>query len=81
MKTSSPVQRLLQVSTAAKDLIEKGLREQELDVSALLEQDWPEVMEAEAKKKVFPNVPITWEEPKGLWSSKDNILSEIFAFA
>ena len=70
-----------QVSQAAKDLLEKGLREQELDVSALLEQDWLEVFEAEVKKKVFPNVPLNWEKPDGLKMAKDDILSEIFAIA
>ena len=72
---------LPQVSQAAKDLLEKGLREQELDVSALLEADWADVMDMETKKKVFPNVPTTWEEPQGLRPPKDDVLSEIFAFA
>ena len=50
---------LPQVSTTAKELIEKGLRENELDVSALLEKK--EMFEKETKKKVFANVPINCE--------------------
>lgn len=69
---------LPQVRTAAKDFLEKGLREQEMDVSALLETSWSEMMELETKKKVFPNVPINWEIPNGLLMAKDDILSEIF---
>ena len=72
---------LPQVSQAAKELMEKGLREQELDISPMLETDWMEAMETEGKKKVFPNVPINWEEPDGLKPSKDNLLLEIFSFA
>ena len=68
------------VSSAAKELMEKGLREQELDISSMLEVDWVEAMEAEAKKKVFPNVPINWEEPDGLIPRKESFL-EIFSFA
>jgi len=68
------------VSSAAKELMEKGLREQELDISSMLEVDWVEAMEAEAKKKVFPNVPINWEEPDGLKPRKESFL-EIFSFA
>lgn len=72
---------LPQVSTAAKDLIEKGLRQQELDVSSMLEMDWSDVMEIETKKKVFPNVPTNWEKPDGLKMIKDDIVWQIFAFA
>lgn len=72
---------LPQVSQAAKELMEKGLREQELDIAPMLETDWMEAMETEAKKKVFPNVPINWEEPNGLKPPKDNLLLEIFSFA
>ena len=71
---------LPQVSQAAKELMEKGLREQELDIAPMLETDWMEAMETEAKKKVFPNVPINWEEPNGLKPPKDNLLLEIFSF-
>ena len=60
--------------------MEKGLREQELDISSMLEVDWVETMEAEVKKKVFPNVPINWEEPDGLKPRKESFL-EIFSFA
>jgi len=69
------------VSTAAKDLIEKGVKERELDISALLETDWSDLMDTETKKKIFPNVPINWEQPNGLKMAKGDILSEIFAFA
>eukprot|EP00092_Neocalanus_flemingeri_P008296 GFUD01008943.1.p1 GENE.GFUD01008943.1~~GFUD01008943.1.p1 ORF type:complete len:538 (-),score=176.06 GFUD01008943.1:19-1632(-) len=72
---------LPQVSTAAKDLIEKGVRENELDVSALLETTWQEMFEKETKKKVFANVPTNWEAPDGLKMSKDDIWSQIFEIA
>jgi len=67
-----------QVSTAAKELIEKGVREQELDISAVLETTWIDLFEKETKKKVFPNVPINWEQPDGLKFAKDDLLSQIF---
>jgi len=72
---------LPQVSTAAKELVEKGLRENELDVSALLETTWQEMFEKETKKKVFANVPINWEAPDGAKMAKDDIWSQIFEVA
>jgi len=72
---------LPQVSTAAKELIEKGLREKELDVSALLETTWQEMYEKETKKKVFANVPVNWEAPIGVKMSKDDVWSQIFEIA
>jgi len=72
---------LPQVSAAAKELIEKGLREKELDVSALLETTWQEMFEKETKKKVFANVPLNWEEPIGIKMAKDDIWSQIFEIA
>jgi len=72
---------LPQVSTAAKELIEKGVRENELDVSALLETTWQEMFEKETKKKVFANVPINWEAPEGIKMAKDDIWSQIFDLA
>jgi len=72
---------LPQVSTAAKELIEKGLREKELDVSALLETTWQEMFEKETKKKIFANVPINWEAPEGVKMAKDDMWSQIFEIA
>merc|ERR1712098_609026 len=72
---------LPQVSTAAKELIEKGVREKELDVSALLETTWQEMFEKEMKKKVFTNVPLNWEEPVGVKMAKDDIWSQLFVIA
>jgi len=69
---------LPQVSSVAKDLIEKGVRETELDVSALLETTWQEMLEIETKKKIFANVPINWEAPDGVKMHKDDLWSEVF---
>merc|ERR1712106_450447 len=64
-----------------KELIEKGLREKELDVSALLETTWQEMFEKETKKKIFANVPINWEAPEGVKMAKDDMWSQIFEIA
>jgi len=72
---------LPQVSSVAKDLVEKGLREKELDVSAVLETSWQEMFERETKKKVFTNVPINWEQPSGLKMAKDDVWSQLFEVA
>ena len=61
------------MSTTAKELVEKGLRQNELDVSALLEITWQEMFEKETKKTVFANVPIYWEAPDGVMMDKDDI--------
>ena len=68
---------LPQVSSVAKDLIEKGLREMELDFSSHLETTYQELFEKETKKKIFTNVPVNWELPDGFKIPKDDIFSQI----
>merc|ERR1719410_3319595 len=68
---------LPQVSSVAKDLVEKGLREMELDFSSYLETNYQELFEKETKKKIFANVPVNWEMPIGLKMPKDDIFSQI----
>ena len=68
---------LPQVSAVAKDLIEKGLREMELDFASHLENSYEEMFEKETKKKIFTNVPVNWEMPDGLKMKADDIFSQI----
>ena len=68
---------LPQVSQVAKDLVEKGLREMELDFSSYLETTYQELFEKETKKKIFANVPVNWELPIGMKMAKDDIFSQI----
>ena len=70
---------LVQVSSVAKDLIEKGLREMELDFSSHLETTYQEMFEKETKKKIFTNVPVNWELPDGIKLAQDDIFSQIIA--
>ena len=68
---------LPQVSSVAKDLIEKGLREMELDFASHLENSYEEMFEKETKKKIFTNVPVNWDSPDGLKMTSDDIFSQI----
>ena len=68
---------LPQVSSVAKDLIEKGLREMELDFASHLENSYEEMFEKETKKKIFTNVPVNWDSPDGLKMKTDDIFSQI----
>ena len=68
---------LPQVSQVARDLVEKGLREMELDFSSHLETTFQDLFEKETKKKIFENVPVNWEMPIGLKMAKDDIFSQI----
>ena len=70
-----------QVSSAAKDLLEKGVREQEKDVSACLETSWSDLLQLELKKKVFVNVPLNFAHAHGLKLPQNELLSELFAIA
>ncbi len=71
-----------QVSSAAKDLLEKGVRDQgEKDVSACLETTWSDLLQLELKKKVFVNVPLNFEHAHGLKLPQNELLSELFAIA
>jgi hypothetical protein len=66
----------------AKDLLEKGVREQEKDVSACLETSWSLLLQLELKKKVFVNVPLNFEPPEeGLKLPQNELLSELFVFS
>ena len=71
----------VQVSSAAKDLLEKGVREQDKDVSACLETTWPDLLELELKKKVFVNVPLNFEPPNGLRLPVNELLAELFVMS
>ena len=68
---------LPQVSSVARDLIEKGLRVMELDVESHLETNYEDLFEKETKKKIFDAVPVNWEMPDGLKMAKDDIFSQI----
>jgi len=69
---------LPEVSSTARDLLEKGVKESEKDLSATLEINYSDLMDIELKKKVFVNVPLTWESPLGLKHAKDDLFSELF---
>jgi len=71
---------LPEVSSVARDLVEKGVRESEKDMSSSLETGYADLMEAELKKKVFVNVPVTWESPTGL-RVKGDLFSQLFDIA
>ena len=63
----------------AKDLLEKGVKEQEKEL--FLDKTFSDLMETELKKKVFVNVPINPDPPTGFQLPKNEFLSEIFAFS
>jgi len=69
------------VSSVAKDLVDKGVKETEKDLSDLLETTHADIMDTELKKKVFVNVPINWEPPNGLQAKSNDFLSEIVLMA
>ena len=68
------------MSSAAKDLLERGVREEERKLPDVLETNWSDLMEIEFKKKIFVNVPVNFEAPDGLKMAKNDMLSEIFEF-
>ena len=68
------------MGSAAKDLLERGVREEERKLPDVLETNWSDLMEIEFKKKIFVNVPVNFEAPDGLKMAKNDMLSEIFEF-
>jgi len=72
---------LPEVSIAAKELINKGIKDTDKDVSAVLEKTMEDYMTSEVKRNISEKVPLNWEEPVGLKFAKDDLLSEIFDFS
>jgi U3 small nucleolar RNA-associated protein 19 len=74
---------LPEVSYAAKELYENGIREEgtEKDISAVLEKTYSDFMDAELKKKIHVNVALNWEAPEGLKFAKNDFTSEVFEFS
>ena len=68
------------MSAAAKDLFERGVREEERKLADVLETNWSDLMDIELKKKIFVNVPVNFESPDGLKMAKSDFLSELFEF-
>ena len=70
---------LPQVSAAAIKLVSKKLPEMEWDLSEYLEVSMEDMMKTEAKKKIFLNVPLTFERPRGFKAPKNSdIMSKCF---
>ena len=69
---------LPQVSQSAK-FINKSLPQMEWNLEDYLEITPEEMFAIEAKKKIFVNVPLTFERPHGCAFAKDDILSNYFA--
>ena len=69
------------MSSAARDLFGKGIREKEKDMSAVLENTLQDSINTELKRKISDTVALNWEAPDGLKFAKDDFLSEIFVFA
>ncbi len=65
VETLSQFLRYLKVSAVAKSLCKK-LPQMEADLGDYLELSMSDMMENEAKKKVFVNVPLTFEAPEGI---------------
>jgi len=70
---------LPQVSQMAK-FINKQLPQIEWDLTQYLEITMEDMMSTEYKKKVFVNVPLTFERPNGLKFQKQDIVAEHFEF-
>ena len=69
------------MSIAAKELFNKGIKDTDKDVSAVLEKTMEDYMTSEVKRNISEKVPLNWEEPVGLKFAKDDLLSEIFDFS
>ena len=67
---------------AAAKFISKKLPEMEWDLGEYLELGWDDMLRVETKKKIFVNVPLTFERPseKGLAFQKGDLSSECFEF-
>ena len=68
---------LPQVSQSAK-FINKNLPTMEWNLEDYLEITPEDMFAIEAKKKIFVNVPLTFERPQGCAFAKDDILSNLF---
>ena len=68
---------LPQVSQMAK-FINKQLPQMEWDLSQYLEFTMEDMMSTEYKKKVFVNVPLTYERPDGLKFLKTDVTKDYF---
>ena len=70
---------LPQIAQMAK-FINKQLPQMEWDLSQHLETTMEDMMAVETKKKVFVNVPLTFERPVGCKFPKDDNISKHFNF-
>ena len=68
---------LPQVAQAAK-FINKSLPQMEWNIAEYLETTYEDMFSTEAKKKIFVNVPLTFERPNGLAFPKNDVLSNHF---
>ena len=68
---------LPQVAQAAK-FINKSLPQMEWNIADYLETTYEDMFSTEAKKKIFVNVPLTFERPNGLAFPKNDVLSNHF---
>ena len=68
---------LPQVSQMAK-FINKQLPQIEWDLTQYLELTMEDMMNTEYKKKVFVNVPLTYERPDGLKFPKNDVTEDYF---
>merc|ERR1719510_759977 len=68
---------LPQVAQAAK-FINKNLPQMEWNIEDYLETTYEDMFSTEAKKKIFVNVPLTFERPKGLAFPQNDVLSNHF---
>ena len=70
---------LPQVSQMAK-FIDKQLPQIEWDITQHLELTMEDMMSIEYKKKVFVNVPLTFERPNGCKFPKSDLVTEYFSY-
>ena len=70
---------LPQISQMAK-FINKQLPQMEWDLTQYLEITMEDMMSTEYKKKVFVNVPLTYERPLGVKFPKNDAVSEYFKY-
>ena len=74
---------LAQVSQAAKSLTARMRKPAELrtewDLAEFLELDMQHMMREEGSKKIFVNVPLTFERPVGMAFAKGDLTSKLFS--
>ncbi len=62
--------------------INRPLPEMEWNISDYLEITMEEMMGKETKKRIFVNVPLTFDRPNGLkFAKQDDLLTQFFEFA